>query len=226
MPVKQRVSGSSPLRPARIPWRGIALVTHNHGPIEEPREFCGHPRVTDGKPCRRRPVTGGVVCPVHGGEVGATKRAAADRRNRAEVQRRMERQLLKEGYPTIDSAIDELEKIAAEAIVFKNICQQRINELLERNEKFGYEGRAGEQLRSEVAVYERALDRCNKVLVDHVRLGIAERKQKLDEQQAVLLVGVIKAILNQLDLTRDQKKLAGEVVPRELRAIEGKVEKG
>lgn len=136
------------------------------------------------------------------------------------MKRRTERQLLRQGYPTIDSAIDELEKIAAEAIVFKNICQERINKLLEAEQSFGYEGRAGEQLRSEVAVYERALDRCNKVLVDHVRLDIAGRKQKLDEQQAVLLVGVIKAVLGQLGLSRDQKKLAGEVVPRELRAIE------
>lgn len=111
-----------------------------------------------------------------------------------------------------------MERIAAETIAFKDICRARLEAI---GDEWRYDHQHGEQLRAEVALYERALDRCEKILANYVRLGIADRKVKLDEAQAVLLVGVIKNILARLDLSRDQKTLAGQVVPEELRAIEG-----
>lgn len=43
---------------------------------------------------------------------------------------------------------------------------------------------------------------------------------RLDEQQAVLMFQAIRAILADLQLTPQQQTIAGEVVPRHLRAIE------
>lgn len=44
---------------------------------------------------------------------------------------------------------------------------------------------------------------------------------RLDEQQAALIVRAIQGILGELDLTEAQQTIAGEVVPRHLRALEG-----
>lgn len=44
---------------------------------------------------------------------------------------------------------------------------------------------------------------------------------RLDEQQAVLILTAIRAILQDLKLTPAQQKAAAEAVPRRLRAIEG-----
>jgi hypothetical protein len=43
----------------------------------------------------------------------------------------------------------------------------------------------------------------------------------LDEAQAAIIVGLLTAVLNELRLTPEQQTIAGEVIPRHLRAIEG-----
>lgn len=47
---------------------------------------CAAHRKTDGKACQSRHITGGTVCRQHGGAIGASKRAAAQRVAVAEVQ--------------------------------------------------------------------------------------------------------------------------------------------
>jgi uncharacterized protein YkvS len=84
-----------------------------------------------------------------------------------------------------------------------------------------YEGRAGEQLRGEIAAYMASLRDVVKTAEVMVKLGIAERRQALDEAMAMILVGVIKNVLNRLELTEDQRKLSVAVVPEELRAVSG-----
>ena len=44
---------------------------------------------------------------------------------------------------------------------------------------------------------------------------------RLDEEQARLVVGALREILTALNLTEEQNIIAGEVVPRALRAIDG-----
>ncbi len=166
--------------------------------------------------CKKAPIKGGTVCLTHGGNLPNVKRSAAFRLARTDAERKaMQRLRDKFGTTSTTDAIAEIDKLANEAIVFKDICRDKLIEL----DQVRYEGKAGEQLRAEVALYERSLDRCNVILSSYVKLGIAERKQKLDEAEALLVVGVIKAVLNRLKLTAEQKVIAGQVVPEELRAI-------
>lgn len=48
-----------------------------------------------------------------------------------------------------------------------------------------------------------------------------ERRVRLAEEHGTMVAGVIKAILDRLDLTDAQRVLVGEVVPQELRALGG-----
>jgi hypothetical protein len=121
-------------------------------------------------------------------------------------------------------AVTELDRLAAEVITFKDICRERLDELLALPEGIRYKGQTGEQLRAEVALYERALDRCNTVLGTNVKLGIAQRREEMTKAQGQVLVGIIRAILNQLELTRDQQRTAARVVPLELKAITAAVD--
>ena len=52
-----------------------------------------------------------------------------------------------------------------------------------------------------------------------ISAGIEERRVKLAEQQGAILVGVIRAILDDLHLSAEQQAMVSEVVPRRLRAV-------
>jgi hypothetical protein len=127
------------------------------------------------------------------------------------------------GHATMEDAYAELEQLAAEAAMFRKICFERLEAL--KVDAWRYEGKTGEQIRSEVVLYERAMDRSQKFLVDYARLGIAEKRVKIAEAQAMILVGVIQNVLGRLDLSRDQKRIAATVVPEELRAIAAPAQK-
>jgi hypothetical protein len=172
-----------------------------------------------GKPCGLNPPKGALVCGVHGGNVATTKRQTKIRASEIKAREK----LAKLAITPVADPITEHEQIMSEAIWFKNICRDQLAKIQEN--AWRYEHDHGEQLRAEVALYERAIDRCDKILTNYIRLGIADRKVRIDEAQAVILVGVIKDILSRLDLTRDQKALAGTVVPEALRAIEGPKDK-
>ena len=87
-----------------------------------------------------------------------------------------------------------------------------------------YEHRAGEQLRGEVQVWLALNQQLTKLGADYLKIGLDERKVQIAEAQAKILIGVIRAILDRLDLTGEQRKIAAVAVPQELErvAIEGR----
>lgn len=54
-----------------------------------------------------------------------------------------------------------------------------------------------------------------------LRAGIEERRVKLAEQQGALVAQVIRAVLADLELTREQQERVPQVVPRHLRLLAG-----
>lgn len=182
---------------------------------------CSGTNKETGLPCKARPIKGGTVCRMHGGSLPRTKAAAQLRLARDAAQQELIVRMKTAGRSERQDAVTELDRLAAEVIVFKDIVRERLDELLAG--ELRYEGKTGEQLRAEVALYERALDRCNTVLATNVKLGIAERKAALRKAEVEMLALTIRVILNRLGLTREQKILAGQVVPEELRAISAAV---
>lgn len=87
-----------------------------------------------------------------------------------------------------------------------------------------YEHRAGEQLRGEVQVWLTLNQQLTRLGADYLKIGLDERKVQIAEAQAKILIGVIRAILDRLDLTGEQRRVAARAVPEELErvAIEGR----
>jgi hypothetical protein len=85
---------------------------------------------------------------------------------------------------------------------------------------FRYEDLKGaEQLRSEIAVYERALDRCLKTSSEIVRLNLAERMTKVTENHAQLVRDVMLAAMKDAGLAQEKQAEVMSGVARHLRAI-------
>jgi hypothetical protein len=68
-----------------------------------------------------------------------------------------------------------------------------------------YENEAGgEQLRAEVALWERALDRCERFLTAMARLNIDERLAKISEQRAEVIITVFTVALERAGVQGEQ----------------------
>ncbi|MFE2838342.1 hypothetical protein ACFXI6_46515 [Streptomyces mirabilis] len=94
-----------------------------------------------------------------------------------------------------------------------------MEQLLADLESPRYRGATAEQIRGEVVLYERAMDRANAVLSAYAKLNIDERLARLTEKQADILVVVLKAGLNAAGVTPGQRELAHAEIARQLRAV-------
>lgn len=68
-------------------------------------------------------------------------------------------------------------------------------------------------------LYARERQHLVKVCAAAIAAGIEERRVRLAEDQGALVAGLIRRILDRLDLSPAQQLLVGEVVPAELRAL-------
>lgn len=169
-------------------------------------------------PCRLAPVRGAAVCHKHGGAAPQVKAKAQERAAEEQAQRALSKIADSLGPPgPVENPLLELSKIAGLALQWKNICAEQVNKLEQiryRNE-FG-----GEQVRAEILLFERALDRCATVLASIVRLNIDERLARIDEQQAGLIVNAVTAVLEELGLGEKKILTAKALLAVEFRRLE------
>lgn len=168
-----------------------------------------------GNRCRRSAILGGTVCYVHGGRAPQVKAAAERRLAEAAVVRRLDEY----GITPIGSPLEALSRLAEEAVALKDVLAQRVAAL----DDMRYRSDQGtEQLRAEVALYERAMDRAGRFLTDWVKLGFDDRMVRVHEVQAAALVAVIQALLADPELGLDdrQRQLAPALVARHVAALE------
>lgn len=158
-------------------------------------------------------MNGGRVCRVHGGRSPQAKRRAAERVAEERARELMDKYTAAAG--PVQDPVTELLKVAGEIAAFKDFLGARVAELRAEEWRFT-DAKGGEQLRAELALYERALDRTARVLVDINRLGLEERQARLAERQGALLVAVLNRIFDRLELTAAQRTLIPVVVPEEL----------
>jgi len=174
---------------------------------------------TTGVRCTRTRRDGTNVCYYHGAEAPHVKAAAIRRVSEREASRRAEKWLARQGYDEIEDPLAELLHLASEATAYRELFRAQVDKLMLADE-VRYEHRAGEQLRAEMALWERSAERCLKVYSEIARLGIAERMVRIREAEIVLMAQAIRNILKRLELSPKQKTIAGQVVAEELRAIE------
>jgi hypothetical protein len=112
----------------------------------------------------------------------------------------------REGIPPMTDPVAALQELAAEAMELKRYFADRLAAL----EQLRYEGRAGEQLRAEVALFERALDRVQRFALDLAKLGLEDRMVAVTEAQGRMLAQAVEAALQACGL-EDRQDLRHEV---------------
>ncbi len=210
---RPRCTGHTPNGPCKRAAKPGFGTCVSHGPTDTP--LCVG--TTKRGPCQNNPIRGATVCRTHGGAIGRVKAAAGRRYAEQQIDERVRGTLAKllDTGAMIEDPLTELSKLATEAVLWKDIMAQQVAELGE----YRYEdGRGAEQLRSEIALFERALDRCNSILVGIAKLGIDERLAAIQEKQVERILAAIDAALRFVNVTADQLEPAREVAARHLRS--------
>jgi hypothetical protein len=155
-------------------------------------------------------MAGQLVCWNHG---GANPKARA-----AATIRILSLKTLEDAEPmaNIGEVYNELLAIAGITRQWRKILTERVAQLEELDQ---WGGDAGRQIKVDVIVFERALERSAKIAEMIVRLNLEERKQALDEQLAGQVAAVVRAILLDLELTPEQERQAAIVAPARLREL-------
>ena len=148
-------------------------------------------------------------CRTHGGNTKNHRTAA--------LREQAERVLADLNAPPVDNPLTELARITGQVVAWKDGLADRVNEL----HSIRYSTDGGEQLRAEVALFERALDRCERFLTAMARLNIDERLARIEQQQADLVTYAVTVTLEELGLPTEQQAEARRGVARHLRAVSG-----
>jgi hypothetical protein len=180
-----------------------------------------------GQRCRNWRIPGLNVCRIHGGATQGAKEAARIR----VAEHKLEAAVSRLAGTPVENPLSELAAVAGRAKALMDILEQRVQDLLdvEAGEAFQdetrggirYKGTAGEQIRGEVVLYERAIDRFGKLLVDIGRLNIDERLARINEMQIEAFIGALEAGLNAAGVRDPQQRAqAKTVAARHLRSVE------
>lgn len=171
-------------------------------------------RRTNGEPCKNRPMRGQTVCRKHGGAAPQSKAAAV--RRRLEVEARAV--LAELDVEAVGDPLEALLKLAGQVLAWQSATAALVNGL---EDGIRYRGANGaEQLRAEISLYERAMDRAVAVLSAIARLNIDERLVQVTERQADAMVTAINAALEAAGVGGEQAELARRAAARHLRSVE------
>lgn len=155
---------------------------------------------------------------MHGGKAPQTLRKAAQRSAEHAAEQKARAALAKLDVQPVTDPLTELQTLAGQVVAWKNAIAERVNTLT----AIRFEDRRGaEQLRSEVALFERAMDRCTSVLTAMAKLDLDERLVALDERRAELVFAALSAGLAEMGLDPAQQREARTHVARNLRLVAG-----
>lgn len=165
-------------------------------------------------PCKRFALIGEKRCRQHGGIHAGN---AANRR-RAEAERKIDAAVRRLNITPVEDPLTELKKLAGEVLAWKNEMSRHVGELT--NIRYG--GDSGEQIRGEIQLFERAMDRCASVLTAIAKLNIDERLAAISEQQAQMLSAALFAAFDEAGLSITdtiQKKAVAKAFHRHLQLV-------
>jgi hypothetical protein len=167
------------------------------------------------QPCKLWAIRGLTLCRRHGG-ANAIMRAAGERRVAEEkIEKKARALALRLDIDPVDNPLQALALHIGEEVRLKEAFHRLVADL----EEIRYKGAAGEQIRAEITLYERALDRVGTRLTAYARLNIDERLAVIQEKQAEAVIKAIDAALAHAGITGQAAVDARQVAARELRSV-------
>jgi hypothetical protein len=119
----------------------------------------------------------------------------------------------------IGNPLSELLELAAEIKAGKEMLREAVQVLWAMNKIRYAHSKAGEQLRVEILLYERALERFAKILIDISKLKIEERLAGIRQQTADMLERALDMALEESGVGLEGKQAAREALNRHLRIV-------
>lgn len=175
--------------------RSTYVKGQNRKKLDKPRP-CGSQRPIESDPDWK--------CHVHGGSAGQVKakreRDAAEQKATAAVLRR-----LGDSGETVTDPIAKLCSIAGRAVAFMEALGARVDDLAEADR---------DNARAEIALYGRAIKDAAGVVESIIRMGIAERLAKAEEQQTAAIIAFIDGVLTDLGHNPRDPEVAGVITRR------------
>jgi hypothetical protein len=156
-------------------------------------------------------MSGQRTCYLHGGKTPGSLAKAAERR--AEAATRLT--LYRDGITPVTNVLEAFQQVVSETVAFKDVLERRVGELAAGEWRFTDE-KGGEQLRSEISLYERAMDRAGKFLEAWAKLGLEERMVKLEESKVAIVVAAFLASLEESGASGEVAEKMREVFARRL----------
>jgi hypothetical protein len=174
--------------------------------------LCGAHARSTGLPCTRPVARGATRCRFHGGAAPQTKARVRQR----VVEQDARRALARLDVAPVSDPLTALAALAGQAIAFKDQLAERVNEL--QAIRFT-DDKGAEQLRSEVTLWERALDRCERFCTAMARLGIDERLARVEEAEAELVIAAIEVALDAAGVEPSRRADAKRAAATHLRLV-------
>jgi hypothetical protein len=166
------------------------------------------------------PHVGTGTCKLHGGGTSSHRRKAAVEAAeaaaaKAAAGRTLFGQTLAER--SVKNPLAAYAKYAGEVMAWSDCMRNLVEQLTTP----GYRNdRTGEQIRAEVQLYERALDRCNQVLSAYARLNIDERLATIADKQREQVLLALEAGLAEAGVTGEAGIRAKRAAARYLRTLD------
>ena len=212
---KPRRGPPQPLTPL-AGWYAMTVPPspEGHGPV------CGAKKRQGTGSCRQvagfgTDHVGHGPCKFQGGSTPTVSRGA----HRQAAQAKAHALVAAEGLEPVTDPIAVMTMLAAESIALVVAFRAMVADL----DDYRYSTKTGEQLRAEVALYERALDRAEKFANNLARLGLEERVVRVTESQVHTLASMVGEVLDapELALSPEQVGTARKLLAERARALVG-----
>lgn len=149
------------------------------------------------------------MCSTHGGKAPQVRAAAARRAEEQRVEAEARKLLDQADADPLVDTVEALQRLAGRVQAAVDTIGSRVNEL--QSLRFT-DHKDSEQLRSEVAIWERLLGRLHTLLVDMTRLGIEDRHVRAAERVAAAFIAIHREACEQAGLSVDQRRVIETVV--------------
>jgi hypothetical protein len=121
--------------------------------------------------------------------------------------------------PPIENPLQELLDLAAEIKEFKNVMREMIMPLLLENKLRYTRDKVGEQIRAEIVLYERSLERLDRILTNISKLNILGKMAAIEERKVDAIERAMTLALQAANVDAPQREIALKVLTRELKAV-------